>query len=220
MPLVLPRYQFKNSDLLDTALTHRSVGRDNNERLEFLGDSILGFVIAEILFTRYPDQPEGNLTRLRAKFVKRETLSSLARDLDIGSYLILGPGEKRDGGWERDSILANALESIIGAIYLDSGISACIEFINTIYSDLFKELNTDDIHKDSKTILQEILQSRKIPLPDYRVIDEVGEPHKRIFTVSCTVESLGHYITARGKSKRIAEQSAASIILALIDPSR
>ncbi len=218
MPLILLGYQFKNRDLLDTALTHRSAGKNNNERLEFLGDSILGFVIAEILFSKFPDEPEGNLTRLRASLVRGETLSSLAKSLNLGSALILGPGEKKSGGWNRDSILANALESIIGAIYLDSGISACATFINTLYSELVNKLNIEDISIDPKTILQEILQSRKIPLPIYRVIDEAGEPHKRDFTVSCTIEKLGHYITAKGKSKRIAEQSAASMILEIIDP--
>jgi len=219
LPLKSLGYQFKNSDLLDTALTHRSAGKNNNERLEFLGDSILGFVIAEILFSKYPDQPEGNLTRLRANLVRGETLSSLAKGLDLGSALILGPGEKKSGGWNRDSILANALESIIGAIYLDSGISDCTIFINTLYSDLLRKMNIEDISKDPKTVLQEILQSKKIPLPIYCVIDEAGEPHKRDFTVSCTIEKLGHYISANGKSKRIAEQSAASIMLKLIDSS-
>ncbi|MGF1670300.1 MAG: ribonuclease III, partial [Balneolaceae bacterium] len=165
MPLKLPEYEFRDPDLLETALTHRSSGSRNNERLEFLGDAILGFLITEILYQAYPEQPEGVLTRLRANLVKRETLAQLARQLDLGNFIRLGPGEKKSGGWRRDSILANTLESLIGAIYLDSGMEASSEFIRSVYSKSLQDLDIDNPGKDSKTVLQELLQAKKLPLP-------------------------------------------------------
>ncbi len=213
----LAGYTFSNTDLLEQALTHRSAGRVNNERLEFLGDSILGFVITEQLYRTFPEAPEGVLTRLRANLVKRETLAILARGLDLGSLVRLGPGERKSGGWRRDSILANTLESIIGGIYLDTGYEACSGFILTLYHDLLNEQNMENTTKDAKTVLQEWLQSRKLPLPVYQVIAEQGEAHQRTFTVNCEVADLGFQVSANGHSKRIAEQAAAGMILKKIE---
>jgi ribonuclease-3 len=217
LPPELRGYSFRNTGLLKTALTHRSAGPHHNERLEFLGDSILGFVITEFLYQTYPDEPEGKLTRLRASLVKKETLAALARTLDIGSHVLLGPGEKKSGGWRRDSILANTLESIIGAIYLDSDLAGCRRFIMALYEDLLTGLDVSDTGKDPKTVLQELLQARKLPLPVYQVIDEQGEAHQKVFTVTCEIEGLSERVIANGRSKRAAEQSAAGKALKLIE---
>lgn len=209
-------YQFKNTAFLELALTHRSASSANNERLEYLGDSILGFVIAESLYQKYTDAPEGILTRQRASLVKKDTLASLAKGLDLGNFLQLGTGELKSGGWRRDSILSNTLEAVIGAIYLDSNFETCRDFIKNLYADLLDSLSLEDTEKDSKTELQEYLQAMNLPLPAYKVIAEKGEAHNRIFTVECQVDSLSHAVSADGKSKRIAEQSAASKTLKLI----
>ncbi len=215
----LSGYTFSHPELLEQALTHRSAGKNNNERLEFLGDSILGFVITDYLYSTYPEAPEGVLTRLRASLVKRETLAKLARTLDLGSYIRLGPGERKSGGWRRDSILANTMESIIGSIYLDAGMQPCSLFILDLYGELFANLDAANIGKDPKTVLQEWLQSRKLPLPVYRVIAEQGEAHERIFTVTCEIAHLNMKISAQGSSKRIAEQAAANLVLNQIEVS-
>lgn len=217
MSLNLPEYTFRNNDLLETALTHRSAGRDNNERLEYLGDSALGFIITEYLFLEFPSAQEGALTRLRANLVKRETLARLARELDLGSHIRLGPGERKSGGWRRDSILANALESIIGAIYLDSDLAECKRFIMAIYRETLDELDLAGLEKDPKTVLQELLQARKMPLPVYQIVREQGEAHDRTFTVSCEIAGLDQRIIGDGRSKRSAEQSAASNALKLME---
>lgn len=219
MQKIFHGYEFRNTALFNTALTHRSAGRENNERLEFLGDAILGFVIADILYEKFPHEAEGVLTRLRASLVKRDTLAQIARQHDLGASINLGPGEKKSGGWRRDSILANTLESIIGAVYLDSDITDCREFVLGLYDELLLTLEAGDKVKDPKTALQEYLQSRKHALPEYQVIAEQGQSHKRIFTVSCTISELGYSESASGKSKRIAEQSAAARILKLIAAS-
>ncbi|MGK0297852.1 MAG: ribonuclease-3 [Gammaproteobacteria bacterium] len=210
-------YTFNNKGLLETALTHRSLGQYNYERLEFLGDSILGFVITENLFLAFPKEPEGILTILRANLVNKESLAKLARALELGEHIRLGPGERKSGGWRRDSILANTLEAIIGAVYLDSDFSQCKQFILSLYKEMLDELDIDNITKDPKTVLQELLQSRKMSLPVYKVIAENGEAHKRIFTVSCEITELEQQVQAEGKSKRFAEQSAASKALKLLD---
>lgn len=215
----LAGYAFNDPELLEQALTHRSSGKINNERLEFLGDSILGFVITEVLYRTYPDAPEGVLTRLRANLVKRETLAKLARKLDLGSLVRLGPGERKSGGWRRDSILANTLESIIGGIYLDAGMDACSGFILLLYQDMLSELDIASISKDPKTVLQEWLQSRKLPLPVYQVVAEDGEAHHKTFTVTCEIADITSRVSANGSSKRTAEQAAASMILKLIEDS-
>lgn len=170
---------------------------------------MLGFLIAEVLFQKFPAQTEGVLTRLRASLVKKDTLADLARGLDLGEYLKLGTGEKKSGGWRRDSILANTVEAITGAIYLDSDLDACRKFVLGLYGELLAGLSAVNLEKDPKTELQEYLQARKYPLPEYNVISENGEAHRREFTVACEIEGYDEPITACGKSKRIAEQSAA-----------
>ncbi len=210
-------YQFSNTDLLDTALTHRSAGKNNNERLEFLGDAILGFVITEQLYLAYPEEPEGVLTRMRANLVNKESLAKLSRTLEIGEQLRLGPGERKTGGCQRDSILANTLEAIIGAVYLDSDFSQCKKIILSIYRELLNGLDLDNIGKDPKTVLQELLQSKKMSLPVYKIIAEDGEAHMRVFTVLCEISDLNEQVQGEGKSKRFAEQSAASKALKLIE---
>lgn len=199
--------------LLEQALTHRSAGRNNNERLEFLGDAILGFVITDYLYRAWPEAPEGILTRLRATLVKRETLAGLARSLELGSLIRLGPGERKSGGWRRDSILANTLESVLGAIYLDSGLEDCRRVILSLYSDILAGMNLDGMRKDPKTELQEWLQSRHLPLPNYRILAEAGEAHRRVFTVTCELVEPPLSVSADGSSKRIAEQAAAAKML-------
>lgn len=206
-------HRFSNQKLLRTALTHRSAGHDNNERLEYLGDAILGFVIAEALYQRFPEASEGALTRLRASLVKRETLARLARREKLGECILLGSGELKSGGWRRDSILANATEAIIGAIYVDAGIETCRERIIALFSDFLNAASPDKAGKDPKTQLQEYLQARHLPLPAYRILAESGEAHAREFTVQCEIASLSEPVEAKGKSKQSAEQIAAELAL-------
>lgn len=210
-------YQFKDTSLLELALTHRSVGQLNNERLEYLGDALLGFVIADHIFKRFVNSPEGELTRMRANLVKKETLAKLAKKLDLGSYLYLGTGEKKSGGWRRDSILANTFEALIGAIYLDSDFTSCKNCLLDIYKDLLQDISPDSHTKDPKTRLQELLQARKLALPIYNTIKEEGEAHLKTFTVECKIESVKNSIVATGRSKRIAEQSSAEQALQLLE---
>ncbi|MCS3902619.1 ribonuclease-3 [Methylohalomonas lacus] len=201
-------HDFNDAELLKTALTHRSVGAANNERLEYLGDAILGFVIAEALYQQFPQASEGSLTRLRAALVKRETLARLGRQQELGDLIQLGSGELKSGGWRRDSILANAMEAIIGAIYMDAGIEICRQRILDLYSQLLSEVSPEKAGKDPKTMLQEYLQARHLPLPIYRIESESGEAHSREFTVECAVDGLD-VIRASGRSKQMAEQAAA-----------
>jgi len=203
-------YRFEAQALLQEALTHRSKkSKNNNERLEFLGDSILGFVIAAELFVLFPNATEGELSRCRARLVKGETLAELARILNIGDYLLLGPGEMKSGGCRRESTLADALESIIGAIYMDSGLKSASNFVLHIYDNLLKSISIDDSKKDPKTMLQEYLQSRKLPLPQYTIISTDGNLHEQIFTVECSVVELGGKVLGKGSSRRKAEQESA-----------
>ena len=210
-------YSFSNKRLLDTALTHRSAGNDNNERLEYLGDAILGFLIAEYLYLNFPDAAEGELTRLRATLVKKEKLAEIARELSLEKQLKLGSGELKSGGWRRDSILANTLESIIGAIFLDSNVDECRSVVSTIYSDHLKRIDPKNIKKDPKSQLQEFLQSRKKPTPVYELVKEKGSSHSPEFTISCKIDLLDDPIFATGNSKRKAEQEVAAKILELIN---
>ena len=202
-------YQFENPDLLTEALTHRSAAAKNNERLEFLGDSILNFVIANKLFHLYPDSPEGDLSRLRASLVKKEGLALIAKDLELGEYLILGSGELKSGGYRRDSILADTVEAIFGAVYLDRGFEACSQLILRMYQQQLKNIPDVSQLKDPKTRLQELLQARKIALPVYQVVDVSGKAHQQTFVISCEIKDFS--ITALGKaaSRRKAEQKAA-----------
>ena len=202
-------YKFRDETLLDIALTHRSIGQGNNERLEYLGDAALGFVIADAIFHKFPQATEGELTRLRASLVKGETLAMLGRELNLGDYIKLGPGERKSGGWRRESILANTLEAIIGAVYLDADMEVCRKCVNSLYRQLIAEVSPDKLNKDPKTTLQELLQSRKLELPEYQVISETGEAHERLFEIACVIKEQGISVQGEGRSKRVAEQSAA-----------
>ncbi len=206
-------YQFKDAGLLTLALTHRSYSGRNNERLEFLGDAVLNFVAGEALYHHFDQAREGQLSRLRARLVKGETLAVLARAMDLGDYLRLGSGELKSGGFRRESILADATEAIIGAIYLDAGMDVARERVLAWLEQEFASLTLVDTNKDSKTRLQEFLQSRGSDLPSYEVVDIQGEPHCRIFRVECAVQLLDYKTSGQGGSRRIAEQVAAAAAL-------
>jgi ribonuclease-3 len=208
-------HQFADRTLLQQALTHRSAGNRNNERLEFLGDAILGAVIAEELFRRHPKASEGKLSRLRSRLVRRESLRDIARALDIGQYLILGAGERRSGGHRRDSILSDAVEALLGAIYLEGGFGACKVCILSLFEAKLDALPDVVFLKDAKTRLQEYLQSRQLALPEYAVTTRSGEAHAQFFKVACTVRGLDATPTSgEGGSRRQAEQQAAERMLA------
>ena len=201
-------YTFTDDALLRTALTHRSAAGTNNERLEFLGDSILNFVIAEALFEHYPKAREGELSRLRASLVKGDTLADAARAIELGDYLNLGSGELKSGGFRRDSILADALEALLAAVYLDSDFATCRALIRRLFGPQLAALPAADQLKDPKTRLQEALQARQQALPVYDVLAVSGEPHDQKFTVRCTIDN-GLVTVAEGASRRKAEQEAA-----------
>ena len=210
-------YRFADPTLLISALTHRSAGGINNERLEFLGDAVLGLVIAEALFKRYPDASEGELSRLRASLVRKQTLAELARDLCLGDCLRLGSGELKSGGYRRDSILADALEAIFGAVYLDGGFAACAALIMSLYAERLERLPARPLAvKDPKTRLQELLQGRRMELPEYRVVSVHGDAHAQVFEVECRSLQLGEATLGYGSSRRRAEQQAAQQMLALL----
>ena len=210
------QYQFQDPALLTAALTHRSKHSVNNERLEFLGDAILGFVIADELYRRFPDAAEGELSRCRSSLVKGEALAKLARRLELGDYLQLGPGELKSGGYRRNSILADAYEAVIGAIYLDGGLEQARAFIRLNYQDTLPTLSIDDATKDAKTQLQEFLQARRLALPTYNVTATSGSAHEQTFKVSCHVEDFNVNTEGDGSSRRKAEQMAASAALSQI----
>jgi len=203
------RYEFNNRSLLSEALTHRSAAPINNERLEFLGDSILNFVIANELYHMYPDSPEGDLSRLRASLVKKEGLALIAKDLDLGEYLILGSGELKSGGFRRDSILADTVEAILGAVYLDGGFEASSDLILRLYQQQLENIPDVSQLKDPKTRLQELLQARKIALPSYQVVDVSGKAHQQTFVISCGIDELSVNTQGKAGSRRKAEQLAA-----------
>ncbi len=205
-------YTFNDLSLLTTALSHRSVGKNNNERLEFLGDSVIGYVMAEELYQRFDDEDEGNLSRYRSLLVKGDTLASIARQIGVGQYLKLGGGELKSGGFRRASILADAMEAIIGAITLDSDIEHARRCILSWYKERLDNIKTLDL-KDPKTRLQEQLQAKKFELPQYNVISVNGKEHAQIFQVDCHVKELGLSITAEGSSRRSAEQKSAELML-------
>lgn len=202
-------HTFSDQKLLRTALTHRSFGSPNNERLEFLGDGILDCVIAAVLFHRFPDLAEGDLSRLRANLVRQEALHRLATGLKIGDCLHLGEGELKSGGAQRPSILADALEAVFGAIYLDAGFDAAYSVIANLYAPLLDELKPGQVQKDAKTNLQEWLQARKKPLPRYHLLEATGAAHEQRFEVACEIDNPPLRTTGYGQSRRIAEQVAA-----------
>ena len=206
-------YTFNDQSLLLQALTHRSAKGSHNERLEFLGDSILGFIIAEILYEQFPKQDEGELTRMRSTLVKGVTIAEIARDFNLGEFLILGPGELKSGGHRRDSILEDAVEAIIGAVYIDSDIYTCKDLVLSWFEQRLSVIKPGQEQKDPKTRLQEYLQGRKIPLPQYEVIDTTGQSHNQEFTVRCTTKELSIDVTKKGTSRRKAEQGAAEKVL-------
>jgi ribonuclease III len=209
-------YRFRDPALLEAALTHRSASRTNYERLEFLGDSVLNFVVALLAFRAFPDAPEGDLSRYRAALVSAPTLASVAGSLDLGEELRLGSGELKSGGFRRDSILADALEALIGAIYLDGGLEAASETVSRLLGGKLEELPSAEILKDPKTRLQEELQSRGLALPRYALEEVGGEPHEQWFVASCEATDLRLRATGRGTSRRRAEQEAAQKVLEAI----
>lgn len=206
-------YRFNEPSLLELALTHRSAGGANNERLEFLGDSILNHLVAEALFRQFPDAREGELSRMRASLVRGETLAEVARELDLGEYLHLGSGERKSGGHRRGSILADALEAVLGAILLDSGAEACRDCVNRWFETRFAAVSGSAKMKDAKTRLQEWLQGRGMPLPEYELLATEGEAHARRFRVVCRLREPRLSVEGGGSSRRRAEQAAAGAAL-------
>ncbi len=206
-------WTFGESDLLRQALTHRSASGPNNERLEFLGDAVLNFVIADEIYRRRPDLREGELSRLRAALVNKNALAAIARDTGLGGHIVLGSGELKSGGRRRDSILADALEALIGAVYLDGGFEPGRDLVLRLYTDHLDRLPEMEAHKDAKTRLQEYLQARGLELPAYEVEEVSGRAHEQVFHVVCTSEALQQSGEGRAGSRRQAEQEAAADLL-------
>ncbi len=206
-------YRFNRPELLRQALTHRSHSSQHNERLEFLGDSVLNCVIASLLYLRFPGLKEGELSRLRANLVRQESLAEIATDLFLGDKLLLGEGELKSGGFRRPSILADALEAILGAIYLDSGFAAAHDCIEGLYIARIELIDPRDAGKDAKTALQEWLQGRHLPIPQYALLATHGDAHAQEFEVSCSIPAVDLQVTGRGASRRGAEQDAAQTAL-------
>jgi len=207
-------HSFRRPELLTQALTHRSFGSSHNERLEFIGDAVLDCAIAAVLYQRFPDIPEGDLSRVRASLVNGETLAGLARALDVGEAVRLGEGELRSGGATRPSILADALEAVFGAIFLDAGYDAAAAVIGNVYAPLLAGLDPAALTKDPKTRLQEWLQARRIAVPEYAVTDVAGDAHAQTFTVECRIPALAVVAVGAGASRRAAEQAAATLAYA------
>lgn len=206
-------HAFRDPELLQRALTHRSAGSRNNERLEFLGDALVNLVVAQALFERWPRADEGELTRARAALVREGSLAALARTLELGDRLALGPGELKSGGFRRDSILADAFEALVAAIYLDAGFEACRERVLAWFEASLHDLPRGGAEKDPKTRLQEWLQARQLPLPEYRLVTTSGEDHDKVFHVECVLTTPSALEAAEGSSRRQAEQAAAALIL-------
>lgn len=202
-------YDFKDHALVELALSHRSIGKSNNERLEFLGDSLLNLIIAEALFHKFPDAKEGQLSRLRALLVKGETLAEVAREKSLGEHILLGGGELKSGGHRRDSILADVVEALIGAIYLDSNMAQCKERVLSYFDSRLNSLSLATEEKDPKTRLQEYMQERGKPLPVYAVTQEGGQSHAREYTVECKINGQSPAFYGVASSKRNAEKLAA-----------
>ncbi len=208
---------FNNPQIFKMALTHRSSSSVNNERLEFLGDSILGFVIAQKLFDLFPTASEGVLSRLRASLVNQSSLAELAREHQLGDYLLLGSGELKSGGFRRDSILSDALEAIMGALFKDQGIESCQVWIEHLFMEKLNNLSLDNWQKDPKTQLQELMQSKKQLLPEYTLITMSGLAHEQLFEVKCSVPLIMDICIGTGISRKRAEQSAAELMLELLN---
>lgn len=210
-------YRFKAPELLEQALTHRSAASTHNERLEFLGDAVFGLVAAELLFRRFPDLREGPLTRARATLVRRESLAELARGIDLGRHLVLGPGELKSGGRQRDSILADALEAVVGAVLLDGGTLASHACVERLLAKRVAEIDSVRPAKDPKTRLQEHLQGRGLELPAYTVAEITGSSHEQRFTVTCRIAGFDTVVVGEGDTRRRAEQAAAMKALELLE---
>ncbi|MDX3936195.1 ribonuclease III [Stenotrophomonas sp. SAM-B] len=211
-------HAFNDPGLLQQALTHRSAGTPNNERLEFLGDSIVNMMVAQALYERWPKADEGALTRARAELVREGALAVIARELQLGERLILGPGEMKTGGHRRDSILADALEAVVAAIYLDAGFAACRTVVLPWFSASMQALPaTGKPEKDPKTRLQEWLQARQKALPQYELVSESGDDHAKTFRVRCGVTDPAVSTEGEGASRRLAEQQAAAAALEQLD---
>ena len=206
-------YQFRNPDLLNLALTHCSAAGQNNERLEFLGDSIINHIIAEELFQRFPASPEGEMSRMRASLVKGDTLAEVALELELGDHLHLGSGERKSGGHRRASILADAFEAVAGAILLDSDVEQCRQCVLVWFDARLQQLSTGTVEKDAKTKLQEYLQGHSNPLPVYDLLSVEGEDHAQQFQVACRLRNPKLVVEGSGSSRRKAEQDAATAAL-------
>ncbi len=213
-------YKFVDHNLLTQALTHRSYSAQNNERLEYLGDGALNFIIANQLYQRFPSLDEGDLSRLRAQLVKEATISEIALSLDLGDALKLGEGELKSAGWRRPSILADALEAIIGAVYLDGGFAAAEALVLQLYTDKLNTIDPKVIDKDPKSLLQELLQGKKIAVPEYAVVHTGGEAHAQVFIVECFIQKMDIRTVGEGTSRRIAEQQAAQLALLALEKIR
>ena len=208
-------YTFARTELLKLALTHKSFSKTNNERLEFVGDAVLGYLVGSRLFALYPEVQEDALSLMRAKLVRGKMLAEVARGLNLSAFLRLGSGELKTGGRDRASILADALEAVIGAMHEDGGITPCAEFVDVLFADLMQGLEAE-VLKDPKTRLQEYLQAQGLDLPTYEVVDISGADHQRQFTVRCDVPTMQLQATSQASSRRAAEKAAASEVLAAI----
>lgn len=202
-------HRFQNRSLLNQALTHRSHGVPHNERLEFLGDAVLNFVIAKLLYERFPEIAEGDLSRVRANLVNQQSLVNLASNLELGEHVMLGQGEMRSGGSKRPSILADALEALFGAVLLDAGFDAASNVIVSMFEPVMSDLDPGAVTKDPKTRLQEFLQGKRMSLPVYTVVDVSGQAHDQHFQVECALEQMAIRTIGQGSSRRAAEQDAA-----------
>ena len=210
-------YAFQKPELLRQALTHRSYGASNNERFEFVGDSILNYTVARMLFDQFPKLTEGELSRLRANLVNQNTLAEIAHELKLGDYLYLGEGELKSGGFNRPSILADALEATFAAVSFDSDFLRAEQVVRRLYAERVSSIDTTRQAKDAKTRLQEALQARKLALPKYRILSQSGEAHEQWFRVECDLGELAIGSTGEGGGRRAAEQQAAEAALVLLE---
>ncbi len=210
-------YQFQNTALLEQAVTHRSHNAKHNERLEFLGDSVLNFIVASLLYKQFERIDEGDLSRLRANLVKQSTLAEIAQQLDLSDYLRLGEGELKSGGFRRPSILSDALEAVFGAVYLDGGFEAASYVVSRQYEPILLTVDPKTLGKDPKTLLQEMLRGRRLDLPLYLVVATHGAAHSQVFDVECRIDKLDIVVQANGSSRRAAEQAAALQAIELIE---
>ncbi len=209
-------YKFKNISLLKKALTHRSVGKQNNERLEFLGDSVLGSIISRELYQRFPSIDEGQLSRLRSHMVRGQTLAKLAKQINLSEQLILGQGELKSGGFRRESIQADAFEAVLGAIFLDSDYLTVNRVVLKLFKELLDQANPEEPHKDFKTQLQEALQKRGSDLPQYDLIETSGKDHNAVFSVQCSLANENIQVEKSAKSIKRAEQACAEALLVMV----